>query len=156
MSHGSFLYVIIFCCIHSPKSCQNLCEVHPPVNPPQGVSSPHHGGFTFSSWNGGSWDLVGFQRQAGRAMQLRGGSFRMCPVPEDLDVTVKVSSLSNPNGEKTKTSFFCCFFSLFYYWMRTPGFWSGVISGFGKQRFEIYIYISLYTYIYIYTHCIDI
>ena len=38
--------------------------------------------------------------------------------------------------------------------MKTPGFWTGVISVFGKQRFEIYIYISLYTYIY--THRIDI
>ena len=52
--------------------------------------------------------------QAGRAMQLRGGSFRMCPVPEDLDVTVKVSSLSNPNGEKNIIFFCCCFFLLFF------------------------------------------
>lgn len=51
--------------------------------------------------------------QAGRAMQLRGGSFRMCPVPEDLDVTVKVSSLSNPNGEKNIIFFFLLFFSCF-------------------------------------------
>ena len=164
MSHGFFLYVIIFCCIHSPKKLPEPLKTFVKFihlsNPPQsrGVSSPHHGFNVFFvergvMRSGGTW------RQAGRAMQLRGGSFRMCPVPEDLDVSVKVSSLSNPNGKKTHIFFFLLlllfffvvFFSLFYYWMRTPGFWTGVISFFGKERFDIYIYISLYTYIYIYT-----
>ena len=52
---------------------------------------------------------------------------------------------------KNKNIIFLLFFSLFYYWMRTPGFWTGVISVFGKQRWDIYIYKSIYIHIYIYT-----
>jgi len=40
--------------------------------------------------NGRSYAAVSLS-EAGRAMQLCGGSFRMCPVPDDLDVTVKVA-----------------------------------------------------------------
>ena len=123
--------------------------IHLSTLPAQGVSSPHHGGFTFSSWNGGSWDLVGlapgWSCDAAPWWKL---SHVSCAwgLGCDREGIVAIES----QWGKTKTSFFCCFFLLFflvfflfYYWMRTPGFWTGVISVFGKQRWDICIYISI-------------